>query len=92
MRCYARATLPAVETITQRELRNQSGEVMRGLERGRSYRVTSHGRPVGVLAPLSRSALEELTLREGSQQMSFPPGVELTQEVLGVLDDLRAGL
>ncbi|MCA1707944.1 MAG: type II toxin-antitoxin system prevent-host-death family antitoxin [Actinobacteria bacterium] len=38
--------------ITQRELRNQSGEVMRALDRGESFMVTRNGVPVGELMPL----------------------------------------
>ncbi len=39
------------EEITQRELRNQSGEVMRALDRGRTFTVTRNGVPVGELIP-----------------------------------------
>lgn len=42
------------EQISQRELRNESGRVMRGLAEGRSFVVTSHGEPVGELRPLRR--------------------------------------
>jgi prevent-host-death family protein len=38
--------------ITQRELRNESGEVMRALDRGESFVVTRNGVPVGELSPL----------------------------------------
>jgi prevent-host-death family protein len=38
--------------ITQRELRNQSGEIMRALDRGESFVVTRNGVPVGELIPL----------------------------------------
>jgi antitoxin (DNA-binding transcriptional repressor) of toxin-antitoxin stability system len=38
--------------ITQRELRNQSGDVMRALDRGETFVVTRNGVPVGELAPL----------------------------------------
>jgi prevent-host-death family protein len=38
--------------ITQRQLRNQSGEVMRRLDRGESFVVTRNGVPVGELTPL----------------------------------------
>ncbi len=41
-------------TVTQRELRNDSGEIMRGLDRGESYVVTRNGVPVGELRPLRR--------------------------------------
>jgi len=40
--------------ITQRELRNQSGEIMRALDEGESFVVTRHRVPVGELAPLRR--------------------------------------
>jgi prevent-host-death family protein len=38
--------------ITQRELRNESGEIMRALDRGESFVVTRNGVPVGELIPL----------------------------------------
>jgi antitoxin (DNA-binding transcriptional repressor) of toxin-antitoxin stability system len=40
--------------ITQRELRNGSGEIMRALDRGESFVVTRNGAPVGELLPLRR--------------------------------------
>ncbi|MCA1841202.1 MAG: type II toxin-antitoxin system Phd/YefM family antitoxin [Actinomycetota bacterium] len=40
--------------ITQRELRNQSGEIMRALDKGESFIVTRNGVPVGELGPLKR--------------------------------------
>jgi prevent-host-death family protein len=38
--------------ITQRELRNGSGEIMRALDRGESFVVTRNGVPVGELLPI----------------------------------------
>jgi prevent-host-death family protein len=38
--------------ITQRELRNSSGDVMRALDQGQSFVVTRNGVPVGELTPL----------------------------------------
>lgn len=40
--------------ISQRELRNQSGEVMRELDEGETFIVTRNGVPVGELTPLRR--------------------------------------
>jgi prevent-host-death family protein len=40
--------------ITQRELRNQSGEIMRQLDEGETFVVTRNGVPVGELTPLRR--------------------------------------
>lgn len=37
--------------ISQRELRNESGEIMRALGRGESFVVTRNGVPVGELTP-----------------------------------------
>lgn len=41
--------------ITQRQLRNESGEIMRELDRGESFLVTRNGAPVGELRPIRRS-------------------------------------
>lgn len=38
-------------TISQRQLRNESGEIMRRIERGESFTVTRNGIPVADLVP-----------------------------------------
>ena len=38
--------------VTQRELRNESGRIMRALDRGKAFIVTRNGVPVGELVPL----------------------------------------
>jgi prevent-host-death family protein len=38
--------------ITQRELRNDSGRIMRALDKGESFTVTRNGVPVGELVPV----------------------------------------
>lgn len=78
-----------MKTISQRELRNESGEIMRGLARGESYRVTSRGVPVGMLGPIDASELDELTLRPGTGVMSFPTGVRVTERTDDALAELR---
>lgn len=40
--------------ITQRELRNDSGTIMRELDDGETFVVTRNGVPVGELTPLRR--------------------------------------
>jgi antitoxin (DNA-binding transcriptional repressor) of toxin-antitoxin stability system len=40
--------------INQRELRNDSGHIMRQLDQGESFVVTRNGMPVGELTPLRR--------------------------------------
>lgn len=43
-----------MRTVSQRELRNDSGEIMRQLDQGESFLVTRNGVPVGELTPLKR--------------------------------------
>jgi len=38
--------------ISQRELRNESGKIMRALDQGEAFVVTRNGVPVGELTPL----------------------------------------
>ena len=40
--------------ISQRELRNESGKIMRELDDGETFVVTRNGVPVGELSPLRR--------------------------------------
>jgi len=40
--------------ISQRQLRNSSGEIMRRLDEGESFVVTRNGDPIGELVPLRR--------------------------------------
>ena len=48
------------EAISQRELRNDSGRIMRGLDEGKTYIVTRHSEPVGELRPLRRRRLVDV--------------------------------
>jgi prevent-host-death family protein len=45
---------PIPREITQRELRNDSGAIMRGVERGDSFTITRNGTPIARLIPLRR--------------------------------------
>lgn len=42
------------KVITQRELRNDSGDIMRRLDEGETFVVTRNGVPVAELAPMRR--------------------------------------
>jgi len=53
LRCATIAHMK-VRTITQRELRNESGAVLREVEAGRTIVVTRNGTPVGELRPIKR--------------------------------------
>lgn len=43
-----------METIPQRTLRNESGEILRRAEAGERFVITVHGRPVAVIGPYER--------------------------------------
>lgn len=84
------ATFVEVRTISQRELRNDNAEVMRGVEQGESYTVTRRGVPVARVIPIPadtdlrciRPATRRTRLTE-LERVRLP----VTSEAL--LDDLR---
>jgi prevent-host-death family protein len=51
--------------LSQGELRNDSGEVMRALEQGESFIVTRNGMPIGSLTPLKESYFTKTTTAIG---------------------------
>ncbi|GLZ46990.1 hypothetical protein Acsp06_31750 [Actinomycetospora sp. NBRC 106375] len=81
------------DTIGQRELRNDSGTIMRRVERGESFTVTRNGRPVADLVPHARRHDEaRRTLGELQRLFQGLPGInasrwesdrELADEILG---------
>ena len=62
-------------TISQRELRNDSGSIMKRVEKGESFVVTSNGRPIAELRPLvrPRSVQTEIALAafHGTEPIDF---------------------
>jgi len=40
-----------MRTIAQRELRNQSGQILREVEGGEQFLITVEGRPIALLSP-----------------------------------------
>ena len=79
-----------MKTIAQRELRNQSGEILRQAEAGEQFTITVDGRPVATLGPYQKRQWvpkEDLlnTLR------GLPPDTTLMddlREMDGDLDEL----
>jgi prevent-host-death family protein len=73
--------------ITQRELRNESGEIMRALDRGETFVVTRNGVPVGELTPLRQRQF--VAAEAAIAVFSGAPAVELERfryDVDAVLD------
>ena len=76
--------------ITQRELRNDNAEIVRGVEAGESYTITRRGVPVARLVPLSD--VPDLGCdRPARTRPSYVSRarVTLTRPTEQLLDDLR---
>jgi prevent-host-death family protein len=63
--------------ISQRELRNESGEIMRRLDKGETFVVTRNGTPVGELAPFTRHRF--VTADAARALFQGAPAVELAK-------------
>ena len=65
------------QIVTQRELRNGSGEIMRRLDEDESFVVTRNGVPVGELTPLRR--LRFVTAESIAQLFQAAPPIDAEQ-------------
>jgi prevent-host-death family protein len=52
-----------MRTITHREMRNNSAELLRQVAAGESVIISNHGHPAALISPIPRSALEDLAER-----------------------------
>lgn len=79
-----------MKTISQRELRNDNAEVMRGVEDGETYTVTRRGVPVARLVPLAdASDLRCDRPARGRPSYASLPRVRPETSTEELLDDLR---
>lgn len=75
------------KTITQRELRNDSGEIMRAVESGETFIVTRHGAPTAELRPLRRRTfVPRAELARAAAHASVIDPVRFRADVDAVLD------
>ncbi|MDQ2846557.1 MAG: type II toxin-antitoxin system prevent-host-death family antitoxin [Actinomycetota bacterium] len=79
-----------MKTINQRELRNDSAEVMRQVEQGQSYTVTRRGVPVARLSPVTDDA-DLRCLRAASRHVVYSETVRVTTKIPSeeIVTDLR---
>ncbi|KQZ67114.1 type II toxin-antitoxin system Phd/YefM family antitoxin [Nocardioides sp. Root151] len=77
-----------MKSISQRELRNDSAEVLRSVERGESFLVTRRGVPVAVIGPVRATDLASRPARRRNALAALPR-VRSSLSTAGVLDDLR---
>ncbi|QOR69870.1 type II toxin-antitoxin system prevent-host-death family antitoxin [Ruania alkalisoli] len=84
---------PPVESLSQRELRNESGRVLRAVSEGRSFVLTNSGVPVGRLVPLDAPAAALPIARPARRQGGWAAlAIErkvASRSLAATLDDLR---
>jgi prevent-host-death family protein len=52
-----------METVSHRDMRNRSGELLRRVEAGESVLVNNNGRPAAMIVPVGGSVLDGLIAR-----------------------------
>lgn len=84
---------PQVESLSQRELRNESGKVLRAVSEGSSFVLTNNGVPVGRIVPLDAQApklrIARPAKRVGGWAALAPRRTSDDRSMDQVLDDLR---
>jgi prevent-host-death family protein len=85
---------PVTETLSQRELRNESGRVLREVSEGRSFVLTNSGVPVGRIVPIDAPApaltIARTAKRAGGWASLAIQRKAATRRLAETLDDLRA--
>ncbi len=67
-----------VRTVTHREMRNNSAEILRAVEAGEIVQITNHGRVVAVMSPARGSVVERL-IAYGKVRRAIKPVTHLAQ-------------
>lgn len=84
---------PERRSLSQRELRNESGRVLREVGEGQSFVLTNNGVPVGQLVPLESPAPKLHIVRPARREHGWANlGIErkrTSQSLSEILDDLR---
>lgn len=87
-RCYIKSM---ETTVTHRELRNRSGEVLHAVEAGEAYTVTSRGKPVARLVPIGETQPDLPLHRPAAIRGGFSGLIRhsIAQHSAETIDDLR---
>lgn len=84
---------PQAESLSQRELRNESGRVLRAVSEGHSFVLTNSGVPVGRIVPLDAPVatlpIARPARREGGWRTLAIERKTAECSLTATLDDLR---
>lgn len=84
---------PQAESLSQRELRNESGRVLRAVREGHSFVLTNSGVPVGRIVPLDAPVaalpIARPARREGGWRALAIERKTSEHSLTAILDDLR---
>ena len=86
-----------MESVSQRELRNNSGELLRRVAAGEHIRITNNGVPAADLVPPHLTAVERLRAQgrlspatvTGADLVDLPPPIQLTESLEKLLAEVR---
>ncbi|MCL1899308.1 MAG: type II toxin-antitoxin system prevent-host-death family antitoxin [Promicromonosporaceae bacterium] len=88
------ATRSSPNVIPQRELRNNSGEILRRAEAGEEFVVTTNGRPVAKVTPIylaPSAANHRIPARPATRKGGFTmPTHTSGRSIMDILDEIRA--
>ncbi len=84
---------PHVESLSQRELRNESGRVLRAVGEGQSFVLTNRGVPVGRVVPLDAPPallpIARAAKRTGGWAALAPQPSDGDRPMSRIVDELR---
>jgi antitoxin (DNA-binding transcriptional repressor) of toxin-antitoxin stability system len=81
--CY---THPVARIINQRDLRNNSAEIMRALDRGETFLITRGGVMVGELRPVRRQLVSQLAVLKAFEKAPALEASRFRSELDEILD------
>ena len=85
-----------MRTVTHREMRNNSAEILRAVAAGETIQVTNNGKVAAIISPPNESVLDRL-IAEGKARPPLKPMSELSKikpkktklTTKEILDDVR---
>ncbi|GAA3928364.1 type II toxin-antitoxin system prevent-host-death family antitoxin [Microbacterium soli] len=87
------ASEPQMESLSQRELRNESGRVLRAVGEGQSFVLTNRGIPVGRIVPIDAPAatlpIARPAKRTGGWAALKPQPARGDRAMSRIIDELR---